>query len=709
MAKVHISRSESLAAPLFWIAQGGVLRVSQGYPYTKLESNRHFRLLTLFSKSFRPLLANIFGPDSFYLCGTLSTHDLDQNVSYECLSYVWGESDASTCPLLYLDEHVIRISENLSLALQRLRLEDKPRTLWVDFVCINQGDHKEREQQVGIMYQIFSQASRVVGYLGDNADGSEHIPQLIIDIEAAHFQDLDDRPPRPDCPPPAWTEEDCVRLGLPPAGDVAWSRLEKFISRPWFRRIWIIQEALAARKLVFVCGNWHYPATGLFYGLLTAFYRRLPLARSWRETMIPYGDGATSGYQQIFLLLRLGVCGIIAKTGGAKQEPWPLVHILTESRSANATDSRDRIFALLNICADQDQLGLVPNYSESYTETCRRVAQSLVRAGYGNIIVCIKSGLETKLKLPSWVPDWSLRKSPSIAVAPDPDVVNTSRLDYECCAGGNIHDIKLGANINELLLEAHAIDVVYALDNDRETEKDLPVNSSDARYDKDYRFFCLLGNVKESETPNEEEIQMLRNVNRYLADAKYWVGTSPRYSHCDRMEILWRTLTTNQELGSPYKAPASYHKYCRAYYNLVERFSRTTPQQNNDGVSWTQRDSTYDSAVEDGLTANMPKEMDTQVKQALVFVRTVLQGYSRPRPALTRTGFVVMVPPAALPGDVISVIKGVRAPMALRPVLGDARRIPSRYELLGPCYFHGFMNGEVLESDEHKSENIVLV
>ena len=210
MSRVHISQSKSSSTPIFWIKHGNVLRVSQQYPYVQLKSDHHFRLLTLFPRSFRPLLADVLGPDSFYLGGTLSTHTLAENVSYKCLSYVWGdETDEATCALLYLDEHVIRITKNLSMALQRLRREDKPQTLWVDFVCINQADHKEREQQVGIMYQIFSKASKVVAYLGDDADGSEHMLQLLIDIQTAHYKDWEERPPRPGCPAPAWTEEDC--------------------------------------------------------------------------------------------------------------------------------------------------------------------------------------------------------------------------------------------------------------------------------------------------------------------------------------------------------------------------------------------------------------------------------------------------------------------------------------------------------------------
>jgi hypothetical protein len=46
----------------------------------------------------------------------------------------------------------------------------------VDTVCINQGDLKERGEQVRHMKKIYSSAERVVVYLGEEADGSQQIP-----------------------------------------------------------------------------------------------------------------------------------------------------------------------------------------------------------------------------------------------------------------------------------------------------------------------------------------------------------------------------------------------------------------------------------------------------------------------------------------------------------------------------------------------------
>ena len=213
---------------------------------------------------------------SKYLYGTLSDHNLFEDVSYECLSYVWGPSHTGS--LIWLDTYMIEISDNnnLDLALRCLQRKIEVRIFWVDFVCINQDDLDERKQQVQIMYQIFSKAEKVIAYLGAEADGSEGLPDLLRRINDAHFADAEARHESNNLFIPPWAEEDRIRLGLPPSEDAVWLSLEKFISRPWFVRVWIMQEALAAKKLDLVCGRWLSPALNIFQVIKIALARQLP-------------------------------------------------------------------------------------------------------------------------------------------------------------------------------------------------------------------------------------------------------------------------------------------------------------------------------------------------------------------------------------------------------------------------------------------------
>ena len=86
--------------------------------------------------------------------------NLDKPYSYEALSYVWG-SPSMTEPL-GCDGKSIYITPKLRDALQRLRLVDRHRALWVDQICIKQSDKDERSSQVALMDRIYRMAKQVI-------------------------------------------------------------------------------------------------------------------------------------------------------------------------------------------------------------------------------------------------------------------------------------------------------------------------------------------------------------------------------------------------------------------------------------------------------------------------------------------------------------------------------------------------------------------
>ena len=58
-----------------------------------------------------------------------------------------------------IDIHII---PNLEMCLQGIRDKDKSRYLWVDAVCINQNDNREKNHQVNLVSDIYSHADRVL-------------------------------------------------------------------------------------------------------------------------------------------------------------------------------------------------------------------------------------------------------------------------------------------------------------------------------------------------------------------------------------------------------------------------------------------------------------------------------------------------------------------------------------------------------------------
>jgi len=102
--------------------------------------------------------------------GRFSIALLDDKPEYEALSYAWGDAD-DTVPV-EVEGCSVPITKNLHSALKHLQLEVEERVLWVDALCINQTDLRERMHQVSRMGSVYGQASQVVVWLGEGWDGS---------------------------------------------------------------------------------------------------------------------------------------------------------------------------------------------------------------------------------------------------------------------------------------------------------------------------------------------------------------------------------------------------------------------------------------------------------------------------------------------------------------------------------------------------------
>lgn len=83
---------------------------------------------------------------------------------YEALSYMWGDSPARK--RITIDGSPFDVTPNLLDALRYLRHENNERVLWVDAICINQADDREKSSQIRIMAYIYMRAQVVLVWLG---------------------------------------------------------------------------------------------------------------------------------------------------------------------------------------------------------------------------------------------------------------------------------------------------------------------------------------------------------------------------------------------------------------------------------------------------------------------------------------------------------------------------------------------------------------
>jgi hypothetical protein len=117
------------------------------------------------------LLRLLKGEDSLIECELFQAwHDGDDTdyIPYEALSYTWGGMEMAASVRIATQTH--GVTENLYLALQHLRYRDEDRILWVDAICIDQSNSKERGHQVNQMRTIYTRADRVLIWLGPASD-----------------------------------------------------------------------------------------------------------------------------------------------------------------------------------------------------------------------------------------------------------------------------------------------------------------------------------------------------------------------------------------------------------------------------------------------------------------------------------------------------------------------------------------------------------
>ncbi|KZM19398.1 hypothetical protein ST47_g9453 [Ascochyta rabiei] len=108
--------------------------------------------------------------------------------TYEALSYVWGEWEDSMEIILDGSKHTV--TKNLHDALKVMQNANRPRTLWVDAVCIDQTNIQERTSQVAMMDKIYFQAEQVLVWLGERSktDVSDKVPLYGKD-HARHYEE----------------------------------------------------------------------------------------------------------------------------------------------------------------------------------------------------------------------------------------------------------------------------------------------------------------------------------------------------------------------------------------------------------------------------------------------------------------------------------------------------------------------------------------
>lgn len=158
----------------------------------------------------------------------------DEEIEYEALSYCWGPPTRLRAIHIDDEEDMIRSSLHAFLLSLCTQPEGQKLPVWADAICIYQQDVTKRNWQVGMMGAIYSKASQVLVWLGELSPEAE-----IAFLYLGHYQDqrLNESKHRS-------LLEQKAREGF-----------EDIAGRPYWMRLWIVQEIMLAKSVTIWCGD----------------------------------------------------------------------------------------------------------------------------------------------------------------------------------------------------------------------------------------------------------------------------------------------------------------------------------------------------------------------------------------------------------------------------------------------------------------------
>ncbi|KAI1456553.1 ankyrin repeat-containing domain protein [Annulohypoxylon moriforme] len=267
----------------------------------------------------------------------------EEVIPYEAVSYRWGSSVKAKS--IIVQGGRLGVTSNLYRILRDLRYRDEDRYLWIDAICINQEDVKERGHQVRRMKDIYSGAERVIFFLGRPTVYTNiflaALAELQYKTQGNNWDSVDKRWDEAWVPIQTRLEEQ-----FPDTRKIFYRALTYLMEQPWFRRVWILQEVCNARSAIVHCG------------------RASISARVFAVTPRLLGIKLNPHHEAVFSLMP-------GPSRSQLRRSEDFFYLLTMFSGAEAQDERDKIYALLGMHTNLEGRELIPNYSSSVGEVIR--------------------------------------------------------------------------------------------------------------------------------------------------------------------------------------------------------------------------------------------------------------------------------------------------------------------------------------------------
>ncbi|KAI9166321.1 hypothetical protein HJFPF1_02420 [Paramyrothecium foliicola] len=432
--------------------------------------------------------------------------------------------------------------------------------------------------------------------------------------------------------------------GLPTPDPRVWGSLMHFFSRPWFSRVWVIQEVYFAPKVLFFCTKLVGTFSALFFTAdwLLANVQKI----KWATDPV-----SLSHYQSALFSNLLSM----KNDDKSLQEQW-LQDLLRSCKEFEATDLRDKVFALMNLPSFQREFpDLIPNYHKPTEEVFTDVTIAMMRYRKSLFVLTEVDHMpnDSERNFPSWVPRWHRKDS-------QPNV--SSSWYHYFWAGLSPGTLEFQTKIlsgTVLLLSGFRFDVIQDI--------------------------CVLKRWGGQQNPLLDKPTFLP----VQAWDPYDPSTGPYDSKVDIVSAYTMTMTAmgreNRGIYPLKCAPEDYAQHATDFVAWLQWL------RSSEGVQGGHYPPGLYSEDKPCLTENTDEEVKQFALRYQAMFRSAALGRSLVR---TKKGFLGLARHTVQAGDMVCIAIGGALPLLLRA------RDQGGYSYVGDVYIHGIMHGEALPGGE---------
>ena len=565
-----------------------------------------------------------------------------------------------------------------------MRHPTETRLYWADQICINQDDEEEKSQQIEIMADVYTRAQNVLIWLGIGTDETdlamETFPSILEELqEIDHTKE-----------PFGGLQKEMLRYRSSQLGGI-----NRLLCRPWFNRVWTLQEGACAKNGIILCGTKSMSLDTLIEFIKGCRHDRIGHWTQMLEAVVwmhPQDLSTRNFGRHIDTIIKL------KHEQSFIADRSHLFRLFIRLRSCGASDDRDFIYSIFRYLPREIQQTIrnKAKYGDYAVEELYQAVARVDLCHYKDALLLSGAGLSQQtLRLPSWVPDWTHRHVCKLFA-----VLNVMSLDKQgrClyqASRDTVGDFSLADSDEVLQTHGKILGSVVDVAQQFDIQMTAPLDLADLAK---HLFPCL----QHCQSQYEKSVQFAKHHldlfddNDSITQARLTLVGSLKGDGGGMTSGNVERISSVEEVTSMYEAFEQFQAALSVLVSIPDDEPVTAESQQRYGQ------------ILDGMNVQVVSQMIGCMKDACqgrkLFAMQLFHTSHHERKRC-----IGLAPADARAGDQVAVVFGSPVPYVVRPVTETlekptgTKKDSLRHEhfaLVGEAFVHGFMDGEAIDLEE---------